>query len=170
MLRSLINGKKIKRALLYALLLVVVMTFQDLIFSEIAIFGVRAMFVPAAVVAAGLFEGGVWGGLFGLAAGLFCDYTFTESTVLFTALFPVIGFFAGVASQYLTTKRFVAFMALAVLGLVLTALMQMCGVWIKDGSSFGYFMRTALLQTLWSIPPAAAVYPPCRAIHGGILD
>ena len=61
MLWDLVNFQKIKRALLYALYMSLVLLVQDALFSNISIFGVRAMFVPAAAVAVGMFEGGVWG-------------------------------------------------------------------------------------------------------------
>ena len=51
MLWDLVNFQKIKRALLYALYMSLVLLVQDALFSNISIFGVRAMFVPAAAVA-----------------------------------------------------------------------------------------------------------------------
>ncbi len=168
---SLINKEKLKRGALYAVYLLVVLLFQDMVFSNLRIAGVRPMFSPAAAVAAGMFEGGVWGGMFGLVLGLFSDMTFTENTALFTVLFPVFGFFSGALTQFLATKRFVAYIPVAILALFITAFAQMFGVWIADSSSASwYFLRTAILQGLWSIPLALPLYFPCRAMHGGILD
>jgi hypothetical protein len=42
-----------------------------MVFSKIAFLGVKAMFIPVTIVAIGMFEGGVWGGAFGLCTGYF---------------------------------------------------------------------------------------------------
>ena len=57
---------KTRRGVLYALYLIGALLVQNVILSHVALFGVRAMFLPALVVAAALFEGGWGGGLFGL--------------------------------------------------------------------------------------------------------
>ena len=64
---------KTRRGVLYALYLIGALLVQNVILSHVALFGVRAMFLPALVVAAALFEGGWGGGLFGLAAGILSD-------------------------------------------------------------------------------------------------
>jgi hypothetical protein len=92
MLLNLINLDKLRRGIIYAFLLFVVLIFQNVIFSRVSILGVRAMFVPVAVVAVGVFQGSVWGGVFGLFAGLLCGIGYHGSLILFTALFPVLGF------------------------------------------------------------------------------
>ncbi len=86
---------KTRRGVLYALYLIGALLVQNVILSHVALFGVRAMFLPALVVAAALFEGGWGGGLFGLAAGILSDLFFGSQSVLFTVLFPVMGFIAG---------------------------------------------------------------------------
>ena len=70
---DLIDLKKIRRALLYIACLVVMLYIQETLLSRISPLGVRAMPVPAFIAAIGLFEGGLWGGLFGVLAGLMCD-------------------------------------------------------------------------------------------------
>lgn len=170
MFLSFINKEKLRRAALYALYMLLVLLFQDMVFSHLRIAGVRPLFTPAAVVAAGMFEGGVWGAVFGLAMGIFSDINFMENTAMFTLLFPVFGFFSGALTQFLATKRFVAYVPVAILSLFITAFVQMLGIWLKDSSASWYFLRTAILQALWSIPLALPLYFPCRSMHGGILD
>ena len=51
MLWDLINWQKLKRALLYAIYMALVLLVQDALFSHISILGVRVMLVPAAAVA-----------------------------------------------------------------------------------------------------------------------
>ena len=93
MLLDLINLSKLRRAIVYALLFLVLFVLQDLLVSHITVLGVHALLIPAAVIAVGLFDGGAWGGFIGLAAGYFCDLGYSDQTVLFTVLFPAIGFF-----------------------------------------------------------------------------
>ena len=69
---DLINKDKVHRALWCALYMAVTLLLQNTVFAHIALFGVHAMFVPAVVVAVGVFEGGTWGAVFGLIAGYFC--------------------------------------------------------------------------------------------------
>ncbi|HBD86211.1 MAG TPA: hypothetical protein DC001_02145, partial [Clostridiales bacterium] len=70
MLWDLINMDKLRRGLIYAVYMLLVLLLQNAVFSRIVIFGTKAMLVPAAVVAVGMFEGGVWGAVFGLFTGL----------------------------------------------------------------------------------------------------
>ena len=62
MLWDLINWQKLKRALLYAIYMALVLLVQDALFSHISILGREVMLVPAAAVAVGMFEGGGLGG------------------------------------------------------------------------------------------------------------
>ena len=162
MLWDLVNFQKIKRALLYALYMSLVLLVQDALFSNIPIFGVRAMFVPAAAVAVGMFEGGVWGAVFSLALGFLADISF-GNTALFVALFPCIGFAAGALSRYLVNRRFFAYMCLALLALALTAAFQFLGLAL-EGQSLPALAWVGLWQVVFSLPAAALLYFPCKAI------
>ena len=92
MIADVINFKKLRLALAYTALLIVSLFFQDTVFARLGLFGVKMLFIPAACAAVGMFEGGFRGGLFGLLAGVLCDLSFSENTVLFTVLFPQLGF------------------------------------------------------------------------------
>lgn len=162
MLWDLVNFQKIKRALLYALYMSLVLLVQDALFSNISIFGVRAMFVPAAAVAVGMFEGGVWGAVFSLALGFLADISF-GNTALFVALFPCIGFASGALSRYLVNRRFFAYMCLALLALALTAAFQFLGLAL-EGQSLPALAWVGLWQVVFSLPVAALLYFPCKAI------
>lgn len=67
---DLINKEKIHRVLWCALYMAVTVALQTTVFAHIALFGVHAMFVPAVVVAVGVFEGGTWGAVFGLVTAI----------------------------------------------------------------------------------------------------
>ena len=49
------------------------MLLQSLLFSRLSIFGAKGFIIPGAVVAAGIYLGGVRGAVFGIFAGLFTD-------------------------------------------------------------------------------------------------
>lgn len=164
MLFDLIDFSKLRRIVVYALVFIVLFIVQDLLVSHIRIFGVRALFVPAAVVAIGLFDGGLWGGLFGLAAGLFCDMGYAEQTVLFTVLFAAAGFFSGVLGKYLLHKGFVSYIVLFFITMAVTTLCQMFPFLFFSDTDSAAVWRTGLIQLLWSMPWAVPIYFPCRSI------
>lgn len=166
MLYDLIDLTKLRRAILYALLLFVLFLLQDHILSHITILGVRAMLVPAAVVAVGLWDGGLWGGLFGLAAGYFCDMGYVEHTVFFTVLLPAFGFFAGALGQFLLHRGMVSYLVLAAVALAILTFCQMFRFLFFAGTDTGAVWRTGIIQLLWSLPWAVPVYYPCRSIAG----
>jgi hypothetical protein len=165
-----IQWGKLRRGILYALLLLLFMGLQDLLFSHIAVLGVRCMFIPALVVAVGLFEGSVWGGVFGLFAGLLGDWSFAENTVLFTLLYPALGFFSGAAAQFYVNRRFFSYFILSLAALALAAFCQMSRFLFLAGAPFLSLLRTALLQTLWSLPFTVPAYFACKSIASRSFD
>ena len=162
MLWDLVNFQKIKRALLYALYMSLVLLVQDALFSNISIFGVRAMFVPAAAVAVGMFEGGVWGAALGLVTGYLTDISY-GNVALFTVLFPLLGFFSGVFTRWFVNASLFAYLIMCLVAFAVTAAAQMLEL-LLTGNALLPMLRTAIIQTLWSMPMAAALYFPCRAI------
>ena len=177
MLLDLIDLSKLRRAIVYGLLLAVLFILQNLIVARITVFGVHALIVPAAVVAVGLFEDGLWGGLVGLAAGYFTDMAFTGNIVLFTVLLPAAGFMAGALGKYMLHRGFMSYMTMALLVLALAAFCQMFRfLFLADadtktfhalylgGSAAWRVLRTGLIQTLWSLVWAVPIYFPCKFI------
>ena len=63
--------------------------------------------------------GGVWGGMLGLAAGFGCMLSMVGSPVLFLVLLPAFGFLSGVLANFLINRRFVSYLILAALALLL---------------------------------------------------
>ena len=117
-----LEWKKLRVILEYAVYMMLVMLLQSLLFSKISIFGAKGFIIPAAAVAAGIYLGGVRGAVFGIFLGLFTDMSFPETTVLFTVLFPMIGFGAGLASEFYINKSFFAFMIFSTAAILLTGL------------------------------------------------
>lgn len=165
MLLDLIDLARLRRALIYLLMLIVLFFVQDLLLADVSIWGVHALFVPAAVVCVGLFEGGVWGVFFGLAAGYFTDMGLPDSVVTFTLLFPVIGFFTGVFGKYMLRKALITALVLSAGAFILTAVVQAFPFFFT-GTRIWPLVKTMVLQILWSIPFVFAIYYPCRSIAG----
>ena len=177
MLLDLIDLSKLRRAIVYGLLLGAVLILQNMIVPQFSLFGVRAMLVPAAVAAVGLFEGGVWGGFVGLAAGYFSDMGYTDHVVLFTILLPALGFFIGVLGKYMLQKGIVSYLVMVFLALTVIAFCQMFRTLFLSGADAAAFreayyhgryvwivVRTGLLQTVWSLVWSVPVYFPCKLI------
>lgn len=137
---------------------------QNMIFSRITVLGVRAMFLPSAAVAAGMFCGGTGGAVFGLIMGFFADMSFPENTVLFTALFAALGFFAGVAADFFLNRRFWPYMAASLAALLITGVCQLLGAVMHSGAGEWALMRTVGLQTLWALPVSAVFYPAAKKL------
>ena len=163
---DLINLEKIRKAILYLFCIAVTLWLQTSVFSRIAPLGVKPMFAPVIVVAIGLWEGGVWGGVLGLVTGLYCDMAYAGSTALFLVLFAAFGFFAGVLADFLINRRFVSYLIVTAAALLLTAAFQILPLWIFRGTALAVLAPVAGLQAAWSLPFAVPAYLAAKAISG----
>ena len=163
MLFDLINFGKLRRAARYAVLLVLCLGIQNLVFSRISPLGVRPMFIPCAVVAVGVFSGGISGGIFGLIAGIFLDMAHVETLVLFTILFPLIGYAAGIVTELFLNRRFFSYFIFSAAALVICAFLQCFDFLFFANTDRLGVLFVALLQVFWSLPFTFAIYFPCRA-------
>ena len=165
-----VNLDKLRRGILYGLLLLLFLLLQNVVFSRVTVLGVRCFFLPALVVSVGLFEGGVWGGVFGLCAGLLSDLAGASAAVTFTILFPALGFFSGLLAQFLLNRRFFSYFALCLLALALTAFCQSFALFVFQGAPWPALLRTGLLQVLWSLPFSVPAYFICRSLSARHFD
>ena len=157
-----IDFKKLRVFLEYAVYLLLAMLLQGLLFSRLSIFGVKGFVLPAAVVAAGMYLGGVRGAVFGICLGLVTDMSYTESSFMYTIVFALIGFGAGFASEFYINKSFLVFMVMSVIAVLLSGLAQYLTAVIFGGAELVQGIVTVLLQTALSIPPMALLYLPFR--------
>ena len=157
-----IDFKKLRVFLEYAVYLLLAMLLQGLLFSRLSIFGVKGFVLPAAVVAAGMYLGGVRGAVFGICLGLVTDMSYTESSFMYTIVFALIGFGAGFASEFYINKSFLVFMVMSVIAVLLSGLAQYLAAVIFGGAELIQGIVTVLLQTALSIPPMALLYLPFR--------
>lgn len=162
-----VDLKKVRRAILYAAVVAAALILQNVVLCRIPIFGVKAMIIPAVIAAIGLFEDGLWGGIFGIAAGLCCDMASIGTTVLMTVVFALIGFLSGLLTQLYINKKLYSYVILALLALLLLALVQTVPLWIYSGARLSALVKTGLLQSVWSIPFSIPAYYACRAVSRG---
>jgi len=163
---DLIDLNKIRRAILYLVCIVAAVWLQTMVFSRRSVLNVSPFFLPALVVSIGLFEGGTWGALLGLAAGIGCDLSMTDTTVLYLVLFSVFGFFSGVLAQFFINRTFFACMLLSVLALVVTAACQIIPLWLFRGTALRELLPVAGVQVLLSLPLAVLCYFAVKLIAG----
>lgn len=157
-----IDFEKLRVFLEYAVYLLLAMLLQGLLFSRLSIFGVKGFVLPAAVVAAGMYLGGMRGAVFGICLGLVTDMSYTESSFMYTIVFALIGFGAGFASEFYINKSFLVFMVMSVIAVLLSGLAQYLAAVIFGGAELVQGIVTVLLQTALSIPPMALLYLPFR--------
>ena len=102
---------------------------------------------------------------FGLIAGFLADISY-DNVALLTVLFPILGFFAGVLTRWYVNASFFAYMCMCFAAFAATAVMQLLQP-LYLGSALLPMLMPALVQVLWSLPAAAALYFPARAIAMG---
>lgn len=163
---ELINLRKARKAILYLLCIVVALWLQTMVLSRVIVLRAQPFFLPALIVAIGVWEGGVWGGMLGLAAGLGCMLSMAGSPVLFLVLLPALGFLSGLLADFLINRRFVSYLLLAALALLVTALLQALPLWIFRGAAPRPLFTVALLQALWALPLAVPSYFAAKLLAG----
>ncbi len=166
MLFDLIDIAAIRRAILYGFCVIAAVTVQNSILCRISIFGAKAMILPVIVVSIGLFEGGFRGGMFGLLTGLLADAASSDTTIGYSLLFALIGFFAGFLADMVINRRFWSCLIVTAAALLVTAAWQIVPVWIYKGASLAALLPAAGLQSLWALPFTLPAYFACKAISG----
>jgi hypothetical protein len=164
MLFDVFDFEKLKHAAIHAMIMLLAVTIQSQLMAHVTILGVRPMFVPALIVATGMLEGGYRGGLLGLFGGIFMDMAFHESTIMFTVLFPLIGVCSGFLAENYVNIRFFSYMFVVFVGLAVTAVVQLFGLLVFYNADAVDLLITAGLQVLWSMPAAAIIYLPYKAL------
>ncbi len=161
---ELINLRKARKAIICLVCIILAIWLQTMVLSRVKLLGVKPFFLPALIVAIGLFEGGMWGGMLGLAAGFGCLLSMTGSPVMFLVLLPAFGFLSGLLADFVINRRFVAYLLLSALALLCTAVLQALPLLLFRGAAAGPLLSVALLQALWSLPLAV----PCYFIAKGL--
>lgn len=148
---------------LHALLLVVVYILQHFVFSRIPLWGVKPLILPVAVIGIGFFGGSVWGGVFGIFAGILCDVAFVTAP-LFTIALPVVGVGSGLLSEYALLKNLLSYLITSLLGLFLISFLQMFPFLFFRDVEPSILLRIAALQTAYSLLFVFPLYLPVRRL------
>ena len=164
MLFDLINFDKVRRAIAWFGVLLLVLLVQNEVLSSITVYGAHFFIVPVALAAMAYFEGGVWGCVFGLFLGLFSDMYANGPAVLLAVVFPIIGFLTGTAASYFVNKRFFAFFFVSLGVCFVTAICQGFRFAVFDGTPLLPLLFTVLLQTALALPFTWLFYGPCRKL------
>lgn len=148
----------------HTILLLFVFILQSMVFSRLRIMGIAPLILPVCVVGVALFEGASWGGGFGLAAGVFCDLSFTDTTVFFTVLLLIIGTAIGLLSEFVLARGFPSYLLCSVLTLIVVAFFQMFPFLVFSGVSAAALIQVSFAQSLYSLVFALPIYYLARAV------
>ena len=157
------NAKKFKRGILRALILLLLYVLQTDVFTHLRINGLCPLALPLAAVGFGIFDGGLTGGLWGLAAGILCDLS-AGNSFSFTVLLTLVGFFSGFLSEFILAKGFPSFLVLSVATLFICSVMQAFPSVAYAGIPFASGAIGVLIQTAYSIIFVLPVYWASRGI------
>lgn len=164
-IKEFLSPQLIRRVLQYALYMFVVLVVQDIVIAHIRIAGICAFMLPAAVAAVGMFEGAIWGAMFGLVMGLFSDMLNPATVITYTVLFPALAFTVGFISQFFINRRFVGYMVCSIGALLVTGIVQIVNLTLTDAWSLG-LVFSAVFQAILSVPFAVLAYfPPAKWIE-----
>ncbi len=142
----------VRSALRLALTLLFFYLIQVIILARYHPWGAMPLPLPLLAAAAGLGGGGFWGGCFGLACGIVCDSTMEESSLLFTVLLAVIGFFSGFLGEFVMARGFPSFLILSLASLVLCTGMQMLLFHMRIAAPWKVLLITGLKQLILTLP------------------
>lgn len=152
------------KIILYGLFLLLFYLLQTALFPRLAIGGVKPLILPVAVVGIALYEGSVPGALAGLAAGLLCDISMTDSIAVFILALTVIGALVGFLSQRFLRRGLLGLGLCALLALILCAFFQAFGLVFFHGAPSRLVFLRALWQTLYSLLFTLPVWALVRPI------
>lgn len=149
---------------LYALLLIVISVVQDVLLSQVRIFGATTDLLPCAIFLISILEGGEAGSIFSLAGGLFYLFSGTAPGSYAMAAITFLSVGACLFRQaFLRENFFSAAVCTALATVVYEALMF----------AFGLFFGLTLFSRLWgfcltailSLLIVPILYPVLKAIH-----
>lgn len=148
----------LRNILHYGILLLVLFILQSMIFPHLRLMGVTPLLIPLAVVGAGLFSGTTIGGVFGICAGIVCDMTMVETSVLFTLLMAACGIITGLLGENALARGFPSFLLCSVTALLIIAAAQLFGLVAYRGVAFSAVLGVAWRQSVYSLIFVIPVY------------
>lgn len=158
-----IIGKTLKH-LSYIALIFFVYILQTTIFVHLPILGQKPLLLPLTVTAILVTEGGELGAIYGLLAGLFCDVSLNQSTVIFTFSLTAIGALGGYLNQRFLEDGILGALFCGFVVLTLCAGIQAFPLLVYRHAEIPSLAVTSIVQTLYSLPFLVPMYYLCRLI------
>ena len=146
-----VNFRSVLKVAAYACLLFVLYILQSMVFPYFKTLGTKPLIIPVAVMCLALFEGPVKAGIFGVFAGIFCDFSFNQPAIQFTVFMTVMGLAAGYLFQTVLATGFPSFCACTAVALVICALVQSFGLVFYSGADILAVLKGIILKTGYSI-------------------
>ncbi len=163
------KGKIAAKVIQHALLLIIVYILQGLVFPYLRLREMVPLLLPVAAVCVAMFDGGFYGGIFGLAAGMFCDVSFNAPTLMFTVTLTVVGLAVGYLGQAVVTRGLVSCLVVCAVSLLVCSAVQCFGPLFFDGQPFGALALQALLQTAYSLLFCIPLFFVARVVTRGVV-
>ena len=160
-----IDLNRIRKAIIYLLMGLFAVWLQTSVLSRLLLLSIVPFFAPVLAVAVGLWEGGFWGGVYGMVTGLYCDMAYTESSFRYMVLFALLGFFSGLLGEFLINRRFFAYFLLSAIALALTAAVQALPLWVFREVPLEELLPVAIVQVLLSLPFAVPAYFAVKTVY-----
>ncbi len=157
------NKEKGRRLSLNALFLIVLYILQAFVFPRITVLGAKPLIIPVAVIGVGFFGGGIWGGVFGIFAGILCDTAF-NSRVFFTLVLPLFGLASGLISEYMLLPGILSYLISAFSGLIVISFLQTFPIIAFQKNNPLVIGRVVLPQIAYSLIFVFILYYPIRWI------
>ena len=137
---------------------------QGVVLSRLKPLGVTPLILPAAVCGAALFSGRVYGCVFGVLAGMLCDMSFNEPTVIFTLALAFIGLAVGALAETVLQEGVISFAVTSLAALVICAFIQTARLIFIESAALADILSVALRQTFTSMLFSIPLYFISKAI------
>ena len=137
---------------------------QAMVFSRLTVFGVKPLILPLVAVGAAIFDGRITGGVIGIFAGMLCDLSFNEKTVVFTLTLAFLGLAAGYLADTLFVKSFLTYAVVSFFSLIICAFVQIFGLVFIYGTPVSALFETLARQTAASLVFVLPLYWVTRSV------
>ncbi|NLL46804.1 MAG: hypothetical protein GX250_08405 [Clostridiales bacterium] len=158
-----LNKRFFKKLGLHALLLIITYILQHYVFPHLPLWGVKPLILPVAAIGIGFFGGSIWGGVFGIFAGILCDIAFV-TTPLFTLVMPLIGLASGLLSEYALLRSLLSYLITSLLGLLVISFLQLFPFLFFRDVGLLILLRVTALQCAYSLLFVFPLYLPVRRL------
>ncbi len=152
------------KILIFVPYMLVLYILQAMLFPYLKIAGTAPLILPLAVSGAALFNGRVTGGVIGIVAGMLCDMSFNQPTIVFTIFLAIAGVILGAFCESVLVRGFPSYLLSSLALLIACAVVQMFPLLFFRGVQLGPLLSVALVQTLYSLLFTIPVYYLARFI------